>query len=70
MDEDIASGGPVYTLAATDEDNDQVSYSILSQTPSSPADMFVLAGAQINAGSGDFDVDVANPVTTYTLAVR
>ena len=57
----------MYTLAATDADSAQITYSIVSQTP---INMFALDGAQINAGSTPFDVDVANPVTTYTLEVR
>ena len=67
MDEDIASGGSVYTLLASDEDGDTVSYSIESQTP---ANAFVLAGAQINAGATPFDADAEGATTSYTLTLR
>ena len=70
MDEDVASGGLVYTLSATDPENDQVSYSIISQAPDTPANLFVIAGAEIKAGNTDFDADADNALTSITLGVR
>ena len=67
MDENVASGDLVYTLSATDSDNDPMTYSIISQAP---ATLFVIDGAEIKAGSTPFDADANGAVTSITVGVR
>ena len=76
MNEDTTENNPaVYTLAATDADDDDgsIEYSIISQTPGTPAqNMFSIdsTSGQIKASSTKFDADAAGATTTYTLGVR
>ena len=70
MNEDVSEGDTVYTLSATDANNDQVAYNITSQTPSTPANMFTIEGANIKAGSTPFDADANGALTSITLGVR
>ena len=71
IDENIVAGELVYTLLATDEDGGTVAYALLSQSPETPAaDMFVLDGDKIKAGSTAFDYDASDAVKSYTLSVR
>ena len=76
MDEDTTENDPaIYTLSATDTDNDDgsIEYSIISQTPNTPAEnMFTVDSTtgQVKAGATRFDADAQDATTTYTLVVR
>jgi hypothetical protein len=48
-------------------------FTIVSQTPASPANMFVLdetTNGQINVGSTELDVDASGSATSYTLVLK
>ncbi|KAL4231651.1 Cadherin-23 [Mactra antiquata] len=67
-------GDVLYNLTATDDDNDDLTFSIISVDPENGETFFDISGDTLivtdGIQMGTFDVDAINAVTRYTLELR